>query len=169
MSQSFLEALTKSTHGWQYMVGLGGILSTLLGILLFWCSESPRQFLYHYQQEQCARILRRIYPHATEQQISDKILSIDHGVKAAQIFNEEISSRTALKHLFCVPANLRATIAACGLMAFQQFSGFNTLMYYSPTLFAIVGFSNPIAVGTAVAATNWIFTVLSIIFIDRIG
>jgi MFS transporter, SP family, solute carrier family 2 (myo-inositol transporter), member 13 len=31
-----------------------------------------------------------------------------------------------------------------------------------------VGFSNPIAVGTVVAGVNWIFTVLSILVIDRI-
>lgn len=42
-------------------------------------------------------------------------------------------------------------------------------MYYSSTLFQIVSFSNPIAVGTVVAGTNWIFTVLSIFLIDRVG
>jgi MFS transporter, SP family, solute carrier family 2 (myo-inositol transporter), member 13 len=54
-------------------------------------------------------------------------------------------------------------------MFFQQFWGFNTLMYYSSTLFDIVGFKNPIAVGTVVAGVNWIFTILSILIIDRVG
>lgn len=169
LAYAFDAAFYHVPHGWRYMVGLGGVPSTALGILLFWCPESPRQLLYHNQPEKCVQILRRIYPNASEQQITDKVLSIEHGVKQVKSFNEEISSRTAIKSLFTVPANLRATIAACGLMAFQQFCGFNTLMYYSSTLFAIVGFSNPIAVGTVVAGTNWIFTVLSIIFIDRIG
>jgi SP family myo-inositol transporter-like MFS transporter 13 len=40
---------------------------------------------------------------------------------------------------------------------------------YSSTLFDIVGFSNPIAVGSVVAVVNWIFTVLSIFIIDRVG
>jgi SP family myo-inositol transporter-like MFS transporter 13 len=98
--------------------------------------------------------------------------------------------RKSLKMLFTIPANRRAAIAACGLMFFQQFcgtyeieapryhvrdtaltssAGFNTLMYYSSTLFDIVGFSNPIAVGSVVAVVNWIFTVLSIFIIDRVG
>ena len=47
--------------------------------------------------------------------------------------------------------------------------GFNTLMYFSSTLFDIVGFHNPVAVGTTVACVNWIFTVLSIFLIDRVG
>lgn len=75
----------------------------------------------------------------------------------------------SLKTLFCIPANLRATITACGLMFFQQFCGFNTLMYCSSTLFDIVGFSNLISGGTVVAGINWIFTVLSIFLIDRVG
>jgi len=70
---------------------------------------------------------------------------------------------------FSIPANRRAGIAACGLMFFQQFCGFNMLMYYSSTLFAIICFSNPIAVGTVVAVVNWAFTVLSIVLIDRAG
>lgn len=44
-----------------------------------------------------------------------------------------------------------------------------TNRYYSATLFQIVGFNNPVAVGTVVAGVNWIFTILSIKFIDRIG
>ncbi|TIA03180.1 myo-inositol transporter [Aureobasidium pullulans] len=89
--------------------------------------------------------------------------------KTAKALNEEVSSRKAVKYLFTIPANFRALVAACGLMFFQQFCGFNTLMYYSATLFDIVGFSNPIAVGTVVAVVNWIFTVLSIFIIDRVG
>ena len=45
------------------------------------------------------------------------------------------------------PTNFRALVAACGLMAISQLGGFNSLMYYSSTLFALVGFSNPVAVG----------------------
>ncbi|KAJ0363551.1 hypothetical protein COL154_002738 [Colletotrichum chrysophilum] len=60
-------------------------------------------------------------------------------------------------------------VIGLGVGSASMFCGFNTLMYYSSTLFQIVGFSNPIAVGTVVAGTNWIFTVLSIFLIDRVG
>lgn len=83
--------------------------------------------------------------------------------------NENMSISVTLKQLYCVPSNLRALIVACGLMAIQQFSGFNVLMYYSSTLFASIGFENSIAVGTVVAATNFIFTLISLWQIDRIG
>lgn len=169
LAYAFDAAFYRVPHGWRYMVGLGAVPSIVLGICIFWCPESPRQLIFHNRPDECVQVVRRIFPNASEEQIEQKVLSIKSGVTQAKAMNEEFSVQKALKHLFLIPANFRALVAACGLMAFQQFCGFNTLMYYSATLFQIVGFSNPIAVGTVVAGTNWIFTVLSIIFIDRIG
>ncbi|KAF3008197.1 myo-inositol transporter [Neopestalotiopsis sp. 37M] len=169
LAYAFAAAFTNVPHGWRYMVGVGGIISIILGILLFWCPESPRQLMFHGRRADCERVLRLIYPNATEQNVENKMLSLELAVMQAKAISEEISLRTATKNIFKVPANLRAVTAACGLMFFQQICGFNTMMYYSSTLFAIVGFENPVAVGTIIAAVNWIFTVVSILFIDRIG
>ncbi|KAF9629096.1 Sugar/inositol transporter [Lasiodiplodia theobromae] len=169
LAYAFDAAFASVPHGWRYMVGIGGLPSILLGILLFWCPESPRQLLFHNRTDECGRVLRKIYPRATEEQLRDKVRSIELGVTQAKALNEEISVVAALRMLFGVPANLRAAVAACGLMAVQQLCGFNTLMYYSSTLFDIVGFHNPVAVGTVVAGVNWIFTILSIFLIDRVG
>lgn len=54
-------------------------------------------------------------------------------------------------------------------MVISQMSGFNTLMYYSSTLFALVGFSNPVAVGLVVAGTNFIMTWVNMMCVDPIG
>ncbi|KAI7232039.1 myo-inositol transporter [Hortaea werneckii] len=169
LAYAFDAAFYKVNHGWRYMIGLGAIPSILLGVFLFLCPESPRQLLFNGRREECVQVIRRIYPAATEEQVEAKVLSIERGVTEAKALNEEISIKASLGMLFRKPANRRAGIAACGLMFFQQFCGFNTLMYYSSTLFDIVGFSNPIAVGSVVAIVNWIFTVLSILLIDRIG
>ncbi|KAI6802370.1 myo-inositol transporter [Hortaea werneckii] len=169
LAYAFDAAFYKVNHGWRYMVGLGALPSILLGVFLFLCPESPRQLLFNGRREECVHVIRRIYPVATEEQVEAKVLAIERGVTEAKALNEEISIKASLSLLFKRPANRRAGIAACGLMFFQQFCGFNTLMYYSSTLFDIVGFSNPIAVGSVVAIVNWIFTVLSILLIDRIG
>ncbi|PPJ52539.1 hypothetical protein CBER1_10177 [Cercospora berteroae] len=169
LAYAFDAAFYTVNHGWRYMIGVGAVPSIILGILLFWCPESPRQLMFHGKREQCESVIRSIYVNATEQQIAEKMISIEYGVNSSKALNEEISLKKSLSMLFTIPANLRAGIAACGLMFFQQFCGFNTLMYYSSTLFDIVGFSNPIAVGTVVAGVNWIFTFLSIFIIDRVG
>lgn len=128
LAYAFDAAFYKVAHGWRYMIGLGAVPSILLGVLLFWCPESPRQLMYHGRRERCEHVIRRIYPSATEDQVRAKLLSIELGVNAAKSLNEEISLRKSMSLLFTVPANLRAGIAACGLMFFQQFCGFNTLM-----------------------------------------
>lgn len=156
-------------NGWRYMVGLGGVPSILLGLLMIWSPESPRQLIYHNKTEECAKVLRKIYPNATEDQVQDKIKLIQHGVSQAVALNEDMSLGQTLKTLYFVPANLRALVVACGLMAIQQLCGFNTLMYYSATLFGIVGFKNSIAVGSVVAITNWVFTGVALKWVDRIG
>ncbi|KAG6358566.1 hypothetical protein INS49_012084 [Diaporthe citri] len=155
LAYAFDAAFYKVAHGWRYMVGIGGVPSIILSVLLFWCPESPRQLMFHGRREECERVLRRIYPHATEEHLANNLLSLEYGVNASKDLSEEISWRTSLKNIFTIPANFRATIAACGIMAFQQFCGFNTLMYYSSTLFDIAGFPNPTSRRRILLWTMW--------------
>ena len=55
------------------------------------------------------------------------------------------------------------------MQAFQQLCGFNTLMYYSATLFKEIGFNQPTAVGLIISGTNFIFTLVALKWIDVIG
>lgn len=54
-------------------------------------------------------------------------------------------------------------------MVLSQISGFNTLMYYSSTIFSLVGFTSPTAVGLVVAGTNFIMTFVNMVLVDRLG
>lgn len=60
-------------------------------------------------------------------------------------------------------------VVGCGMQAFQQLCGFNTLMYYSATLFKEIGFNQPTAVGLIISGTNFIFTLIALKWIDKIG
>lgn len=60
-------------------------------------------------------------------------------------------------------------VVGCGMQAFQQLCGFNTLMYYSATLFKEIGFDQPTAVGLIVSGTNFIFTLIALKYIDIVG
>ena len=42
-------------------------------------------------------------------------------------------------------------------------------MYYSSTLFSDVGFTDPLAVSVVVAATNFLFTCISLKYVDIVG
>ena len=115
--------------------------------------------MFHDKPDQAAAVIRRIFPNGTELQVQQKVEHISRHVAEMKAASAGKSQLWQIKQLYVIPANLRALIAACGLMAISQLGGFNSLMYYSSTLFAIVGFKNPVAVGTIIAGTNFVFTV----------
>jgi SP family myo-inositol transporter-like MFS transporter 13 len=88
--------------------------------------------------------------------------------EATQAMTEE-SLWVTFKRIFTTPATGRAVLTACMVMAISQLGGFNTLMYYAATLFSIVGFNNPTAVGITVSATNFVFSIVNIVLVDRLG
>jgi SP family myo-inositol transporter-like MFS transporter 13 len=137
--------------------------------LLPFCPESPRQLIYHDKPEAAAVVIQSIFPEGTPEQVQQKIRHITAHVAEAKAVKEGKGNLWLLKQLYVVPGNLRALIAACGLMAISQLGGFNSLMYYSSTLFALVGFANPVAVGTIIAATNFFFTWVNLMVVDRFG
>lgn len=154
--------------GWRYMVGLGALPAIILAALLPFCPESPRQLIFHGRLQEAEAVLLKIYKGASIEQVRAKVALIAAACEEAKELNEG-SRWMKIKQLHTNPANLRALVCACGLMVISQMSGFNTLMYYSSTLFALVGFSNPVAVGLVVAGTNFVMTWVNMMTVDPIG
>jgi SP family myo-inositol transporter-like MFS transporter 13 len=91
--------------------------------------------------------------------------------------------------LLGVRRNRRALAIACLLQGLQQLCGFvsatgtvlhfaagmltrslqNSLMYFSATIFTMLGFPIPTLTSLVVAVTNFIFTLAALFLIDRIG
>ncbi|KAM5540670.1 hypothetical protein V8D89_005701 [Ganoderma adspersum] len=163
-------AAFSNTHsGWRWMIALGVVPAGLQCIFLFFLPESPRIMIRRQKFEAARATMAKIYSHATPEQVDLKVKALTAAVKQSV----EISDNTTLLQrihliLFNGP-NRRALIVACGLQAFAQLSGFNTLMYYSATLFKEIGFDQPTAVGLIVSGTNFLFTLFALKYIDIIG
>lgn len=162
-------AFTDVTHGWRYMVGIGAIPALMLGAAMPWCPETPRQLISHSRGEEARQVLKRIFPQATDQQVDAKARLIQHSIEEAAVSVSERSLWWQMKQLFTVRENVRALVTACMVMAISQLGGFNTLMYYSATLFSMVGFNKPTAVSMVVGATNFLFGFANFFSIDRFG
>ncbi|KAK4862326.1 hypothetical protein LT330_003464 [Penicillium expansum] len=134
-------------EAWRATVGIGAFPALLLAGLLFFCPESPRQLVTHGKAE------------------AANALSIQ---EVTQAMNKE-SLWVTFKRIFTTPSTGRAVLTACTVMAISQLGGFNTLMYYAATLFSIVGFSNSTAVGITVSATNFVFSIVNLVLVDRFG
>jgi SP family myo-inositol transporter-like MFS transporter 13 len=134
-----------------------GALPALIQVALFpLYPEPPRHLIYCNRPTDAIMVLQQIYPRAPASDIQSLVQTIQDDVARSISFDQGIRRVSwSLKQLHRVPANLRSLITACGLMALQQLSGFNSLMYYSATLFNIMGFGRPIEAGLIVSGTNF--------------
>ncbi|KAL4882589.1 general substrate transporter [Aspergillus karnatakaensis] len=162
-------AFASVPHGWRYMVGLGGLPPIIMACLMPFCPESPRHLAYNGRMDEARSVIARIYSGASETQIDAVLASIQAGCEEARVISGGESGWQKIVRMHTVPSNFRALLCACGLMVISQISGFNTLMYYSSTVFSLVGFNSPTAVGLAVAGTNFVMTIINMMLVDRVG
>ncbi|TIB16773.1 hypothetical protein E3P92_01201 [Wallemia ichthyophaga] len=162
-------AFANVDDGWRYMVGLCAVPSGLQLIALHWLPESPRFLLSRGKDEGARKVLARIYPYINQEDMTAKLHVLQQGVKESLEISNRIPLHKRIVKMFTEPVVLKVTVIAAGLQAFQQLSGFNTLMYYSSTLFAQIGFDQPTATGLIVSGTNFLGTLFALKYIDVIG
>ncbi|KAJ8114786.1 hypothetical protein OPT61_g3411 [Boeremia exigua] len=165
----FAQVGGENSQAWRATVGIGAVPAILLAGLLFMVPESPRQLVARGKTDEASVVLTRIYPTSTEEQRRAKITSIELSIAEATQTMVDDSVFKTLARIFTTPATFRAVLTACTIMAISQLSGFNTLMYYSATLFKIVGFNNATAVAITVSATNFVFSFINLIIVDKFG
>jgi SP family myo-inositol transporter-like MFS transporter 13 len=156
-------------EGRRTTVGVGAIPALVLVRLLFFCPESPRQLVSHRKPEAAVAVLLKIYPQSTVEQRQAKIASIEFSLQVATQAMCEESIWLTFKGVFTTPAIGRAVLTASMIMAISQLGGFNTLIYYAATLFSIVGFNDPTAVGITVSGTNFVFSWVNLVLMYRFG
>ncbi|CDR42400.1 CYFA0S09e02762g1_1 [Cyberlindnera fabianii] len=161
--------LSKVTNGWRILVGLSMIPPALQFIVFIFLPDTPRFYIMKGKLDRAVAVLKRTHPGVDDNLIENKVKEINAANSA--IPGNNIISRTfnAVKRLHTIPSNFRALIIACGLQGIQQFTGFNSLMYFSGTVFQAVGFDDPNSVSIVIAATNFVFTILAFFIIDRVG
>lgn len=156
-------------NGWRVTVGVGGIPPIILAGLLVLCPESPRQLVAHGKTDAADAVLARIYRTSSREQRLSKLKSIEMSIQQATEAMHQDSLWVSFKRIINTPSTGRAVLTACVIMAISQLGGFNTLMYYAATLFSIVGWKNPTAVGITVSAANFVFGLITIFLVDRVG
>jgi sugar porter (SP) family MFS transporter len=149
-------------ESWRPMFLVGVIPALILLVGMIFLPETPRFLIGQGKEEKGRRILERLEkPELIDSEIKKMKKDIEIEKKSA-------SSLAALLK----PGIRTALFIGIGIMFIQQFVGINTVIYYSPEIFQNAGFESKvaqIAASVSVGVVNVLFTIVSMIIIDRIG
>ncbi|CAK7565941.1 MAG: hypothetical protein SEPTF4163_003871 [Sporothrix epigloea] len=182
---------------WRWMVGLGAVPALLQAVLVLLMPESPRWLVMVGRTAEAQTVIKRVQGSAGGPASASAIFKtietqIRTEAEARRMRQQRRPMPTASPlsrdterwqsvarwlcgdgdtwdALFGVRRNRRALVIACLLQGLQQLCGFNSLMYFSATIFTLVGFDQPTLTSLTVAATNFVFTVAALLLVDRIG
>lgn len=161
--------LTHVSHGWRVSVGLCMVPPVIQFGLFWFLPDTPRYYVIAGQYDEARRVVKLTHNNASDSfaaAVVDDMIASNSTVPGTLPLTQAWNS---VKYIHTNPANFRALILACGLQGIQQFTGFNSLMYFSATIFETIGFHNATAVSIIIAATNFVFTVVALLIIDKIG
>jgi len=154
-------ANNNNVESWRPMLYAGIIPGLILFIGIIFLPETPRWLLSKGREEESRKILFRIEEPGL---VEDSIRQIKNEI-------EKDKKRPHFSEVF-KPWLRNALIIAVGIMFFQQFVGINTVIYYSPKIFMIVGFEGARAGiwgSVSVGIVNVSFTIISLFLIDKLG
>ena len=145
---------------WRYMFGLAAIPSIGLVIGMWILPDSPRWLVSKSKVQQAKQVLQRV---RTDSDVTPEITDIQKSMEK----QGEGGIRGLFQHSLKMPL-----IVGLGLAIFQQITGINTVIYYSPTIFKFAGINGAgpaILTGAGLTGLMWCFHVLAIFLIDRVG
>jgi SP family arabinose:H+ symporter-like MFS transporter len=144
--------------GWRWMFGLGIAPGLVFMLLLLLVPESPRWLEKQGRGDTAIRILERI-----------------NGLQQAQLeladIRESLKNETgSIGQLFQGGFRI-ALLVGVVLAILQQVTGINAIMYYAPEIFKKTGAGTDASLTQTiiVGAVNFIFTLVSLWLIDRVG
>ncbi len=142
-------------NAWRWMLGVGAFPAVLYVVMIIFVPESPRWLVMKGRLDAAARVLKRIDPKAD---IHAFVASLE-AVKTK--VNESIFSKKYQVALFLV----------FFIAFFNQLSGINAFLYYSPRIFEGAGLGSDAAFlsSVGVGVVNVLFTLLGMALIDRLG
>ena len=148
---------------WRAMFIVGCVPAFILLLALLRMPDSPRWYFMKGRESEGETALRQVFPQEALRR-----------AEVARIAGELQRTRDLRRASFADllrPAIRLALLFAVGLSFFGQFTGINTVTYYSPTVFRYAGFARSDAIFTtaAIGIITVLATVLGISLVDRWG
>ncbi|KAH7864888.1 hypothetical protein Vadar_013420 [Vaccinium darrowii] len=154
---------------WRVMLGVGILPSVLIFFALIVIPESPRWLVMQNRIEEAKSIMLKTSE--SEREAEEKLAEIQ--LAAGRANAEKYEERAVWRELLSPsPGVKRMLITGCGINCFQQITGIDATVYYSPTIFRDAGIkSNAGLLGAtiAVGVAKTLFILVATYLIDRFG
>ncbi|VAH34304.1 unnamed protein product [Triticum turgidum subsp. durum] len=154
---------------WRVMLGVGILPSVFIGVALFVIPESPRWLMMEKRVPEARAVLLQISE--SEAEVEERLAEIEEAANIMKSVNSE--DKAVWRELLNPsPAVRRMLYAGCGIQLFQQITGIDATVYYSPTIFRDAGIKSDqelLAATVAVGFTKTIFILVAIFLIDKVG
>ncbi|XP_020084077.1 probable polyol transporter 4 isoform X2 [Ananas comosus] len=164
-------SVSREHINWRIMLGVGILPSVFIGFALFVIPESPRWLVTKRRVKEARSVLRRISE--SELEAEERLVEIEQAAAAASASAKKHEEKAIWRELLSPsPSLLRMLVAGCGIQCFQQITGIDATVYYSPTIFRDAGIESEneiLAATVAVGFTKTAFILVAIFLIDKAG
>nr|XP_027111744.1 probable polyol transporter 4 [Coffea arabica] len=154
---------------WRIMLAAGILPSAFTCFALFIIPESPRWLVMQSMTAKARLVLLKTTENAKEAEERLAEIQLAAGLANAERHEERSVWRELLNPS---PGVKRMLIAGCGIQIFQQITGMDATVYYSPAIFKDAGIkssSKLLAATVAVGFTKTVFILIAILLIDKVG
>jgi len=151
-----------SEHTWRWMLGLETLPAVLYFIGLFFVPRSPRWLVLKNKVEEAMEVMKQVI---TPEEAQEQIKAVQRTLSS-----QEKKEKIPFTELFKPALRL---VLAIGIVVsvLQQITGINSVFFYAPMIFEQSGIGTDASFIQAilVGITNLAFTIVAILFIDRLG
>jgi sugar porter (SP) family MFS transporter len=160
LSNYIIGGLHLGENEWRWMFGIMAVPSVLFFLLIFLTPQSPRWLVGRGRLEEARTVLQRCGSDTGN--VDDEIREIQHSMDLGH---------HSLREPFYCRRYLKPIMLAVAISAFNQLSGINAVLYYTPYIFKMAGagVESALLQSVIVGFTMLVFTMLAMAIIDHFG
>jgi len=160
LSNYLIGSLHLGGNEWRWMFGVMAAPSLLFFLLIFLTPQSPRWLVGRGRLDEATTVLQRCGSDTGS--VEDEIREIQHSLDLAH---------HSVREPFYCRRYLRPILLAVAIAAFNQLSGINAVLYYTPSIFKMAGagVESALLQSVIVGFTMLVFTMLAMVIIDHFG
>ncbi|WP_103670509.1 sugar porter family MFS transporter [Pseudanabaena sp. BC1403] len=152
-------ALSSTVEPWRWILAFSVVPASILIVGILGMPESPRWLINHNHMNRARKVLIQI----------SGATNVDQEISEIQTVLQQRSGNWSE---LLQPSIRPALFIGVSLAMLQQFTGINTIVYFTPTILQLSGFkSSSIAIlaTIGIGMINFLSTVLAIWLVDRVG